>query len=59
MNKTSEAKLRANRKSQKINCKTFTIQLSHNTDGDIIAFLDTLPNKQGYLKDLIRRDIEG
>lgn len=59
MNKTSEAKLRATRKSQKINCKVFTMQLCFSTDRDIIDFLDSLPNKQGYLKELIRRDIEG
>lgn len=59
MNKTSEAKLRANRKSQKLNCKVFTMQLSYSTDNDIISFLDSLDNKQGYLKELIRRDLEG
>lgn len=58
MNKTSEAKLRANRKSQKINCKVYTMQLSYGTDSDIIDFLDSLPNKQGYLKELIRADLE-
>ena len=41
MNKTSEAKLRATRKSQKINCKVFTMQLCFSTDRDIIDFLDS------------------
>jgi len=59
MNKTSEAKLRANRKSQKVNCKTYSLQLCYNTDQDIIDFLDSLPNKQGYIKELIRADLEG
>lgn len=27
-------------------------------DNDIIEFLETLPNKAGYMKDLIRTDIE-
>ena len=35
-----------------INIRVFTPQ-----DDDIIEFLETLPNKAGYMKDLIRADI--
>ena len=35
-----------------INFRVFTPQ-----DDDIIEFLETLPNKAGYMKDLIRADI--
>ena len=40
------------------NIKQFKIGLNRNTDADIIDFLDTLDNKQGYIKDLIRRDMK-
>ena len=29
------------------------IKLNNHTDGDILEWLGTLPNKQGYIKDLI------
>lgn len=35
------------------------INLNTNTDRDIIDFLTSIPNKQGYIKDLIRLDMEG
>lgn len=35
-----------------INFRVFTPQ-----DDDIIEFLETIPNKAGYMKDLIRADI--
>lgn len=34
------------------------LKLNTVTDRDIIARLDTQSNKQGYIKDLIRTDIE-
>ena len=57
MNKTSEAKLRANAKSDKKNTKQFALRLSKNTDADIIEYLEKLDNKQGYIKELIRKDL--
>lgn len=33
------------------------IKLANTTDADIIAWLDAQPNKQGYIKSLIRADI--
>lgn len=36
----------------------FKLRLNNKTDADIIEFLKSLPNKQGYLKELIRKDIE-
>ena len=30
------------------------INLNHKTDADIIAYLQTVPNKQGLIKELIR-----
>ena len=37
---------------------TLSIRLMLNTEQDIIAKLDEVPNKAGYLKRLIREDIE-
>lgn len=33
------------------------LQFNRNTDSDIINHLQTIPNKQGYIKQLIRADI--
>ena len=43
---------------QKHNTKLQTIRLNNCTDADIIKFLDTLDNKQGFLKDLIRAEMD-
>lgn len=34
------------------------IRLFKNTEKDIIEKLDSMPNKSGYVKDLIRKDVE-
>lgn len=39
------------------NTKKYSFRLSKNQDGDIIAFLDSQPNKAGYLKELIKKDM--
>ena len=47
----------ASKKSQKKNTKLESIRLTFSTDGDIIEKLNSLDNKAGYLKKLIRDDI--
>lgn len=42
------------KKYNKRNLKTYTLQLNKKTDKDIIEFLETVPNKNGYFKQLIR-----
>lgn len=54
----SEAKLRANTKSNKINTKMICVRLSYNTDADIIKKLDEVDSKMGYIKELIRKDMQ-
>lgn len=54
----SEAKIRANNKSNKINTKMICLRLSYNTDADIIKKLDEVESKMGYIKELIRKDIQ-
>lgn len=40
------------------NTTQFKLRLNNKTDADIIEFLKSLPNKQGFLKELIRKEIE-
>ena len=40
------------------NTKQYKLKLNKNTDADLITWLDSIENKQSYLKDLIRADIE-
>lgn len=54
----SEAKLRANSKSNKINTTMICVRLSYNTDADIIKRLDEVDSKMGYIKELIRKDMQ-
>lgn len=41
----------------KAHTQTFTIRLVKTTEQDIIQRLDSVPNKSGYIKQLIRADI--
>ena len=54
----SEAKIRANNKSNKINTKMICLRLSYNTDADIIKKLDEVESKMEYIKKLIRKDMQ-
>ena len=54
----SEAKIRANNKSNKINTKMICLRLSYKTDADIIKKLDEVESKMGYIKELIRKDMQ-
>lgn len=56
--KRYESTLRAIRKYDDANTIQFKMKLNRKTDADIIGKLDTEPNKQGYIKRLIREDIE-
>lgn len=42
----------------KQNTKLVKIKLNCRTDSDILTHLKSLPNVQGYIKSLIRADIE-
>lgn len=47
----------AQAKYKKSNTKQIALQLNLNTDKDILEKLNEVPNKQGYIKQLIRDDI--
>ena len=42
----------------KKNIKGIYLKLSKNTDADIISWLSDQKNKQGYIKELIRKDMD-
>lgn len=54
----SEAKLKANEKYIKANTKTICVRLNYNTDKDIMNKLEEVDSKNGYIKELIRKDIQ-
>lgn len=54
----SKAKIRANNKSNKKNTKMICVRLSYNTDADILKKLDEVDSKMGYIKGLIRKDLQ-
>lgn len=51
----------AQRKAEydRINTRQIKLKLNLETDADILAALDATENKQGYIKALIRADIQG
>lgn len=54
----TEAQIRANAKYDAKATKKVLLKLNLKTDADILQRLDEVPNKQGYIKSLIRKDIE-
>ena len=38
---------------------TFSVKLNKNTDADIIKKLETVESRNGYIKELIRKDMAG
>ena len=53
----TEAKRKASAKYDKANVKMFAIKLNKNTDADLITLLESQDNIQGYIKDMLRRDL--
>lgn len=55
----TEAQKRAKLKYDEANTVQLKLKLNRKTDADILARLDAVANKQGYIKDLIRADLKG
>ena len=53
----SMAQKKAREKYEAANVVQLKMKLNKNTDADILAKLGSVANKQGYIKELIRRDI--
>lgn len=53
----SEKKLTPQERFERDKCTRVSLKLVNTTDADILAHLAKQPNKQGYIKALIRADI--
>lgn len=51
------AQARASAKYDKLHTKQIVLKLNIKTDSDILAKLEQTDNKQGYIKELIRKDL--
>lgn len=56
--KTSAAQIKASKKYDDSNTKQIKLKLNTKTDADILSKLNSVENKQGYIKELIRKDLE-
>ena len=56
--KTTEAQRRARNKYNKKMIRNLTVSLNRKTDDDIIVFLENKENMGGYIKNLVRRDMD-
>ena len=54
---TTPAQAKAQARYDKANTKQVMLKLNRNTDADILAKLAEVGNVQGYIKQLIRKDI--
>ena len=54
----SEAKIKAQKKYDAENTLQVHLKLNRRTDEDVLEKLDSVPNKQGYIKQLIRADLK-
>lgn len=53
----TEAQKRATKAYIQKNIVTINLRLNRSTDAELIAFLERQPNKNGYLKELIKKDM--
>ena len=58
MKKTSDAQKRAVRKYNDTNTKSYLLRYNIKTDAEIIAQLEKVPSKMGYIRKLIRDDMQ-
>ena len=56
--KIRESNYRASQKYRAEKCRKVQLELNKRIDADVLDWLDSLPNKAGYIKDLIRADME-
>ena len=56
---TTEALKRAVKRYEKKNVIQVNLRLNKKLDNDIIIKLEDVPSKMGYIKELIRKDING
>lgn len=56
--KTTEAQRRARNKYNKKMIRNLTVSLNRKTDDDIIVFLENKENIGGYIKSLVRKEMD-
>lgn len=54
---STKAEIKAANRYNKENTKMIAFRLNHKNDADIIAKLEQVPSKMGYIKNLIRKDM--
>ena len=54
----SEKRKKYKMEYDKTNTRPFKFKFNIKTDADIITVMDILPNKQKYIKELIRADVK-
>lgn len=54
----SEKKISPQEKYDKANTTRYQLKLNNQTDADIIQKLNSVKNKQGYIKECIRKDLK-
>lgn len=53
----TEAQVKAQKKYCAKNTRQVNLKLNRRTDADVLEKLDSVPSKQGYIKELIRADL--
>jgi len=53
----TEAQIRAQKRYDAANTRQVNLKLNIRTDEDVLEKLDSVPSKQGYIKALIRADL--
>lgn len=53
----TEAQIKAQAKYDAENTRQVHLKLNRRTDSDVLEKLDNVQSKQGYIKELIRRDL--
>lgn len=56
--KTYESKKLWDMEYQRTRCKMITLKLAYGTDEDIIEHIEKQGNTQGYIRRLVRQDLE-
>lgn len=56
---SSKAQQKASAKYDNAHTRQVKLKLNLTNDADILAKLDTIENRQGYIKQLIRKDLQG
>lgn len=54
----TQAELRAIKKYNKENKQQIKFSINRKTEPELLAWIESQENKQGYIKDLIRKDME-